>query len=62
MRNELMPTRGERSVAIVGWASAHRRQRKRFVYEQARTVARTNRYIGASPGRVARRALPGAAA
>ncbi len=51
-----------RSVAIVGWASAHRWQCKRFVYEQTRTVARTARYIGASPGRVDRRALPGAAA
>ena len=56
MRDEL------RSVPIVGWASAHRWQRKRFVYEQTRTVARTNRYIGASTGRVAHRALPKAEA
>ncbi len=61
MRDELMPIRGERSVPIVGWASAHHWQRQRFVSEQTRTVSRTTCYIGTSTGRVARHALPGAA-
>jgi len=56
MRDEL------RSVAIVGWASAHRWQRKRFVYEQTRSAARVTLYIGAFTGRVAHRALPRAEA
>ena len=62
MRDELMPIRGERSVPIVGWASAHHWQRQRFVSEQTLTAARDTFYIGASRARVARRALPGAAA
>lgn len=46
----------------VGWASAHHWQRKRFVFEQTRSAASATLYIDASTGRVARRALPRAAA
>ncbi len=56
MRDEL------RSVAIVGWASAHRWQRKRFVYEETRSADRATLYIGVSTDRASRRALPRAEA